>query len=217
MPGEDNAVEGDVQLGAAQWEIWPPDAASELSKWLKKEYRKGRLYYGPHVQNAKGVKNPNVAHPMFDQCFFLTQHDLQRCFEETGVKAFSFLQCKGEAVFIPAGAPHQVRNLQVRPLTIPPLTSLLWLRTLYNVRRFVLSSLGVYKLYTPLKEALLIHLCVQNCIKVAVDFVSPEGILECFKLLEYMRKLPDGHAAKEDKLQVRWIMIAIVGLHGVNA
>ena len=46
--------------------------------------------------------------------------------------------------------------------------------------------------------------------KMAVDFVSPEGISECLKQLKELWKLPTGHVAKEDKLQVRWIMIANV-------
>lgn len=32
--------------------------------------------------------------------------------QEYGVRGWPIVQCEGEAVFIPAGAPHQVRNLQ---------------------------------------------------------------------------------------------------------
>ncbi|KAJ1382654.1 JmjC domain [Sesbania bispinosa] len=65
-----------------------------------------------------------------------------------------FIQNLGEAVFIPAGCPHQVRNLQ-------------------------------------------------SCIKVALDFVSPENISECVRLTEEFRSLPPNHRAKEDKLGVK--------------
>jgi hypothetical protein len=43
---------------------------------------------------------------------------------------------------------------------------------------------------------------VQSCIKVALDFVSPENVGECVKLSEEFRRLPSWHRAKEDKLEV---------------
>jgi hypothetical protein len=43
---------------------------------------------------------------------------------------------------------------------------------------------------------------VQSCIKVAMDFVSPENVNECIKLTEEFRRLPSAHRAKEDKLEV---------------
>lgn len=43
----------------------------------------------------------------------------------------------------------------------------------------------------------------QSCIKVALDFVSPENVAECLKLTEEFRSLPHGHRVKEDKLEVR--------------
>ncbi|WVZ13099.1 hypothetical protein V8G54_017629 [Vigna mungo] len=58
----------------------------------------------------------------------------------------------GDAVFIPAGCPHQVRNLK-------------------------------------------------SCIKVALDFVSPENVGECFRLTEEFRTLPINHKSTEDKLE----------------
>lgn len=44
--------------------------------------------------------------------------------------------------------------------------------------------------------------CVQSCTKVAVDFVSPENLLECIRLTEEFRRLPKNHKAREDKLEV---------------
>ncbi|KAF6171967.1 hypothetical protein GIB67_029385 [Kingdonia uniflora] len=41
-----------------------------------------------------------------------------------------------------------------------------------------------------------------SCIKVAVEFVSPESINECIRLTEEYRALPQNHLAKEDKLEV---------------
>ncbi|BBG97657.1 Transcription factor jumonji domain-containing protein [Prunus dulcis] len=70
------------------------------------------------------------------------------------VEPWTFMQYLGEAVFIPAGCPHQVRN-------------------------------------------------TQSCIKVALDFVSPESLEECLRLTEEFRLLPKNHRAKEDKLEVK--------------
>lgn len=41
------------------------------------------------------------------------------------------------------------------------------------------------------------------CIKVAMDFVSPESLERCLGLTEQFRSLPDGHPAKGDKLQAK--------------
>lgn len=43
---------------------------------------------------------------------------------------------------------------------------------------------------------------MQSCIKVAVDFVSPENVGQCVTLTEQFRLLPKDHRAKEDKLEV---------------
>lgn len=45
-------------------------------------------------------------------------------------------------------------------------------------------------------------LILQSCIKVALDFVSPDNVEECVKLTEEFRLLPKNHRAKEDKLEV---------------
>ncbi|KAK9110157.1 hypothetical protein Sjap_018217 [Stephania japonica] len=71
-----------------------------------------------------------------------------------GIEPWTFVQQLGEAVFIPAGCPHQVRNLK-------------------------------------------------SCLKVALDFVSPENVEECIRLTEDFRMLPENHRAKEDKLEVK--------------
>jgi hypothetical protein len=43
---------------------------------------------------------------------------------------------------------------------------------------------------------------MQSCIKVALDFVSPENVQECVRLTDEFRQLPMDHWAKEDKLEV---------------
>jgi len=45
------------------------------------------------------------------------------------------------------------------------------------------------------------------CLKVAMDFVSPEGILSCLTRTAEQRTLPTNHAHKEDKLQAKLMLL----------
>ncbi|CAK8675576.1 unnamed protein product [Clavelina lepadiformis] len=45
-----------------------------------------------------------------------------------------------------------------------------------------------------------------HCIKVAEDFVSPEHVDKCFKLMEEFRYLSTTHSNHEDKLQLKNII-----------
>lgn len=47
----------------------------------------------------------------------------------------------------------------------------------------------------------------KSCTKVAVDFVSPENIRECLRLTEEFRQLPVNHRAREDKLEIKKMII----------
>ncbi|KAM7250750.1 hypothetical protein ACFE04_022633 [Oxalis oulophora] len=47
----------------------------------------------------------------------------------------------------------------------------------------------------------------QSCIKVALDFVSPENVGECIRLSKEICLLPPGHQAKEDKLEVKKMVL----------
>lgn len=46
-----------------------------------------------------------------DQTWYLDSKLRERLYNEYGVEGYPIAQCLGDAVFIPAGAPHQVRNL----------------------------------------------------------------------------------------------------------
>ncbi|XP_036140897.1 lysine-specific demethylase 3A isoform X2 [Monomorium pharaonis] len=95
--------------------------------------------------------------PIHDQSCYLDGPLRERLYREYGVEGYAIVQCLGDAVFVPAGAPHQVRNLQ-------------------------------------------------NCIKVAEDFVSPENVSHCFHLTQEFRALSDTHTNHEDKLQIKNII-----------
>lgn len=57
----------------------------------------------------QGQENPPDHDPIHDQSWYLDQVLRRRLYEEYGVQGWSIVQFLGDAVFIPAGAPHQVR------------------------------------------------------------------------------------------------------------
>ncbi|XP_057980545.1 lysine-specific demethylase JMJ27 [Malania oleifera] len=135
-----------VTHGGAVWDIFRRQDVPKLIEYLRRHEKEFR-----HVNNLP-VKS--VIHPIHDQIFFLNERHKKQLKGEFNVEPWTFEQYLGEAVFIPAGCPHQVRNRQ-------------------------------------------------SCIKVALDFVSPESIEECIQLTEEFRLLPKKHRAKEDKLEVK--------------
>uniref|UniRef100_A0A7N0TII3 Uncharacterized protein n=2 Tax=Kalanchoe fedtschenkoi TaxID=63787 RepID=A0A7N0TII3_KALFE len=145
----------DDSSGGAVWDIFRRQDVPKLIEYLQKHRSEFR-----HIKN-KPVES--VIHPIHDQTLYLNERHKKQLKREYGVEPWTFQQFVGEAVFIPAGCPHQVRNKK-------------------------------------------------SCIKVALDFVSPENIHECVRLTEEFRLLPKDHRAKEDKLEVKKM-----ALHGVRA
>lgn len=121
------------------------------------------------VSIERNISHEKRTDPIHDQTWYLDQTLLDLLEKEYGVTSYPILQCMGDAIIIPAGAPHQVKNLQ-------------------------------------------------NCIKVANDFVSPENVRYCLQLTDEFRNLPETHMNQEDKLQIKNILYHAIkdSLHYIN-
>ncbi|XP_061901888.1 lysine-specific demethylase 3B isoform X1 [Entelurus aequoreus] len=83
----------------ALWHIYAAKDAEKIRELLRK------------VGEEQGQENPLDHDPIHDQSWYLDQILRRRLYEEYGVQGWAIVQFLGDAVFIPAGAPHQVHNL----------------------------------------------------------------------------------------------------------
>ncbi|XP_031130580.1 lysine-specific demethylase JMJ25 isoform X2 [Ipomoea triloba] len=60
----------------------------------------------------ESVINDSVSSPLYDGKIYLNRHHKGKLKDKFGIEPWSFEQNLGEAIFIPAGCPFQVRNLQ---------------------------------------------------------------------------------------------------------
>ncbi|KAJ7026003.1 hypothetical protein C8F04DRAFT_1190922 [Mycena alexandri] len=133
------APDSDGAPGCAAWDLFEADDSDKLRKFLQHEFA---------IEEGD---------PIHSQQVYLDDAARRRLWREYGVKSYRVYQTAGQAVFIPAGCAHQVRNLA-------------------------------------------------DCIKVAIDFVSPENIRRCEQLTQEFREQNHARAWKEDVLQLRTMM-----------
>ena len=89
---------GEGDDGAAVWDIWHSRDAETISNFL--------------IRVAREEGRKPCAHGIHDQTFYVDAVLRRRLEEEEGVIGWRFVQRAGDAVFIPAGCPHQVLNLR---------------------------------------------------------------------------------------------------------
>ncbi|XP_050534930.1 lysine-specific demethylase 3A [Daktulosphaira vitifoliae] len=87
------------EIPGALWHIYHASDADCIRDFLNK------------VSIEQGIFPEQHHDPIHDQSHYLDAYLRERLFKEYGVKGYPIVQCYGDAVFIPAGAPHQVRNL----------------------------------------------------------------------------------------------------------
>ena len=87
------------EMPGALWHIYHACDADKIRDLLNK------------VAIEKGTRLEPHHDPIHDQSSYLDGVLRERLYQEYGVKGYAIVQCLGDAVFIPAGAPHQVRNL----------------------------------------------------------------------------------------------------------
>jgi len=99
----------------ALWHIFRREDTEALSRWLMARVDQEAAATSEAAKRALLAHPPvcarnQIDHAVHSQAFFITAGELAVLAAETGVHSWAFRQFDGEAVFIPAGCPHQVRN-----------------------------------------------------------------------------------------------------------
>jgi len=90
--------EKNAKLGAI-WHIYNSRDADKVRDLLNKVATEEGQELSPHRD------------PIHDQSWYLNSTLRERLRVEYGVEGYAIAQCLGDAIFIPSGAPHQVRNI----------------------------------------------------------------------------------------------------------
>ncbi|AEE28388.1 JmjC domain protein JMJ24 [Arabidopsis thaliana] len=86
--------------GGAQWDVFRRQDVPKLSGYLQRTFQK-----------PDNIQTDFVSRPLYEG-LFLNEHHKRQLRDEFGVEPWTFEQHRGEAIFIPAGCPFQITNLQ---------------------------------------------------------------------------------------------------------
>lgn len=95
---ERGVISCDTHPGAI-WDVFRREDIPKLTQYLKAHWEE----FG---------KSDMVTSPLYSEAVYLNDHHKRKLNEEFGIEPWSFEQFLGQAVFVPAGCPFQVRNLQ---------------------------------------------------------------------------------------------------------
>ncbi|KAL6649918.1 hypothetical protein ACP70R_014142 [Stipagrostis hirtigluma subsp. patula] len=96
-----NSSEGS-QAGAL-WDVFHRQDLPKLNEYIAAHWEE---------LTASSQALPSVKHPIYDQAVYLNDYHKKILKDQYGIVSWTFHQHIGEAVFIPAGCPFQVKNLQ---------------------------------------------------------------------------------------------------------
>ncbi|RIA04061.1 hypothetical protein BRARA_K01833 [Brassica rapa] len=85
----------------AKWDVFRIQDVSKLLEYIKN--------HCPELVPMDSTKT-QVSHPLLEQSYYLDEYHKARLKEEFDVEPWSFDQCVGEAVIVPAGCPYQNRK-----------------------------------------------------------------------------------------------------------
>lgn len=147
----------DGSPGCAAWDLFRAEDSEKLRLFMRKR-----------------IQGIGIQDPIHSQQIYLDEVLKKELWETQGVKSYRIYQRPGEAIFIPAGCAHQVREQanQKRHL---------------DLIAFQVANLA-------------------DCVKVAIDFVSPENVARCEQLTQEFREQNQGLKWKEDVLQLKTMM-----------
>ncbi|KAK4711239.1 hypothetical protein R3W88_005752 [Solanum pinnatisectum] len=94
----------DSSQSGALWDVFRRQDVPMLIEYLRFHWKK----HG----DSDHVTDDSVPSPLYDGIVYLNEHHKRKLKELFGIEPWSFEQHLGEAIFIPAGCPFQVRNLQ---------------------------------------------------------------------------------------------------------
>ncbi|KAJ0512223.1 putative transcription factor C2H2 family [Helianthus annuus] len=95
---------GDAMEGIALWDVFHRQDVAKLEEYLRN--------HTAEFRHTDCLSVEQVFHPIHDRTFYLNVEHKRKLKEEFGIEPWIFKQKLGDAVFIPAGCPYQVRNLK---------------------------------------------------------------------------------------------------------
>ncbi|GMI88887.1 hypothetical protein like AT1G09060 [Hibiscus trionum] len=103
LNGDSRDLIGNPKAGAC-WDVFRRQDVPKLTEYLQKHWE--------DFGKPESAVSDSVMCPLYDEVVYLNEHHKRKLRQEFGVVPWSFEQHVGQAVFLPAGCPFQVRNLQ---------------------------------------------------------------------------------------------------------